>query len=295
MENTKIIPEELESIPAVYRTRAAKQGTLEKLEYTTFESKTYDRKSKVLSKTAYVYLPYGYTEKKQYNVFYLMHGGGGNEKTFLGTPDHPTEFKNTIDHAMEDGKIQPLIIVCPTYNNKSMNDSWDYRLALVLTENYHNELVNDLIPAVEGKYSSYAENTTKEGLHLSRNHRGFGGFSMGSVATWHTFEYCLEYFRYFLPMSGNLTPNGNYMDSIVKNSGYAWDDLFIYAISGTEDFAYTAFHAQIKAMVSVKNGSFRYADNEKEGNIAFRVREGGVHDMNYANEYTYNGLLWFGN
>lgn len=28
-------------------------------------------------------------------------------------------FKNIVDHAIEDGTIVPLLIVCPTYNNQS--------------------------------------------------------------------------------------------------------------------------------------------------------------------------------
>ena len=55
---------------------------------------------------------------------------------------------------------------------------------------------------MESKYSTYAEDTTSDGLIASRDHRGFGGFSMGSVNTWCTFRYGLGYFRYFMPMSG---------------------------------------------------------------------------------------------
>lgn len=53
----------------------------------------------------------------------------------------------------------------------------------------HNELLNDLIPAVESRYSTYAEDTTPVGIAASRDHRGFGGFSMGSVNMWCTFRY----------------------------------------------------------------------------------------------------------
>ena len=38
-----------------------------------------------------------------------------------------------------------------------------------------------------------------------------------------------------------------------------------------------------------------FADNEQEGNLAFREREGYVHDWIAANEYTYNGLRFFWN
>lgn len=72
-------------------------------------------------------------------------------------------LKHVIDHAIQDGRMQPMIIVCPTYNNTSPEDSSSYSLVLRLTDNYHNELVNDLIPAVEGRYSSYAEDTSPEG------------------------------------------------------------------------------------------------------------------------------------
>ena len=287
------IPETLEPIPEGYDTPAEQQGTIEKLTYTTYESMSYEEKSEELTKTAYVYLPYGYSEEEQYNVFYLMHGGWSNETTMLGTDQAPNTLKNVIDHAIQAGEMQPMIIVCPTYNNTSPEDSASYSLALQLTDNYHNELVNDLIPAVESRYSTFAEDTTPEGISVSRDHRGFGGFSMGSVATWHTFQYCLDDFRYFMPMSGSLTTDGSFLDQIVKNSGYGSEDFFIYAMSGTDDFAYSSFTRQIEAMLEVPDGSFRQADNEQEGNVAFRVQEGGTHSGEFADQYIYNGLCWF--
>lgn len=287
-----VLPEELSEIPQDYFSESEYQGTLVELEYDTYESMTYEEHSQVLHKRAIVYLPYGYSEEEPYNVFYLMHGGWSNETTYLGTPEQPNEFKNVLDNGIADGKIRPMIVVCPTYNNTSTEDSADYSLALRLTENYHNELINDLIPAVEGTYSTYAENTTEDGLRDSRDHRAFCGFSMGSVATWRTFQYCLDYFRYFMPSSGSLTSDGEYMASIVKDAGYEWNDFFIFAASGTDDFAYTSFKYQIQAMADVSDGTFRYADNEREGNLYFLEQEGGVHSGEYAQEYFYNGLCW---
>lgn len=212
-ENEKI-PKKLQEIPADYYTEADRQGSLVELNYETYESRTYEQKSRKLNKRAIVYLPYGYSENERYNVFYLMHGGWSNETTWLGTPERLGTFKNVIDHAVSDGKMKPFIIVCPTYNNESPSDSGDYTLAYgTLTVNYHNELMNDLIPAVEGTYSTYADNVTPEGIKASRDHRAFGGFSMGSVATWHTFLNCLDAFRYFMPSSGAIDSTGNRLDS----------------------------------------------------------------------------------
>lgn len=287
-----VLPDKLEEIPQEYFSEADQQGILVELEYDTYESMTYEEQDQVLHKRAIVYLPYGYSEDNQYNVFYLMHGGWSNETTYLGTPDQPNEFKNVLDNGIADGKIQPMIVVCPTYNNESESDSSDYSLALRLTENYHNELIHDLIPAVEGTYSTYAENTTLDGIRSSRDHRAFCGFSMGSVATWRTFQYCLDYFRYFMPSSGSLTSDGEYMANIVKDSGHDWNDFFIFAASGTEDFAYSSFKNQIEAMEDVNDGTFRYANNEREGNLYFLEQEGGTHSGEYAMEYFYNGLCW---
>ena len=235
------IPEELEYVPEGYTSPAEHPGTLERLEYQTWESFSYDSHAQALTKTAWVHLPYGYTADQKYNVMYLSHGGWSNETTLMGTPDSPHPFKHIVDHAIEDRKIQPLIIVLPTYNNTSPSDSGDYSLALRLTDNFHNELVNDLIPAVESKYSTYAQSTDLEGLAASRDHRGFGGFSMGSMNTWRTFEHCLDYFRYFAPSSGGPIGDGAYMADIVRTSKYDPEDFFIFAASGTNDFSYSGF------------------------------------------------------
>lgn len=294
-ENEKI-PKELQEIPAEYYTDADRQGSLVELHYETYESKTYEQKSKKLDKRAIVYLPYGYTENEKYNVFYLMHGGWSNETTWLGTPERPGTFKNVIDHAISDGKMKLFIIVCPTYNNESPSDSSDYTPAYgTLTVNYHNELMNDLIPAVEGTYSTYAENVTPEGIKASRDHRAFGGFSMGSVATWHTFLNCLDAFRYFMPSSGAIDSTGNRLDRAVVESGYTWKDFFIFAATGTSDFACSQFTNQIEGMLGQESGNFREADNEAEGNLTFRIKEGYSHDGRASTEYAYNGMLWFWN
>lgn len=289
------VPDELEYIPDGYENPATRQGTLNKLTYDTWESFSYEQKSNKITKEAWVYLPYGYTDEEEYNVFYLSHGGWSNETTLMGTDDNPKSFKNVIDNAIQDGNIKPLIIVLPTYNNTSENDSSDYSLAIQLTNQFHNELVNDLIPAVESKYSTYAKDTTPQGLKESRDHRGFGGFSMGSVNTWNTFRYCLDYFRYFMPMSGSYTTDGEYMADLVRQQGYSSQDFFIFAASGTDDFAYSAFKAQIMAMANNSGGMFKLAKNESEGNMSFLEREGYKHDAKATDEYTYNGLRFFWN
>jgi enterochelin esterase-like enzyme/acetyl esterase/lipase len=286
------LPRQLVEVPDSYLRPAEQQGTLVDFYYDTYESFSYSDHSQVLHKHAVVYLPAGYSSDQRYDVVYLMHGGWSDENTYLGTPDNPSMFKNVLDNAMASGDAKPMIVVCPTYNNTSGEDSGDYALALQLTDNYHNELVGDLMPAVEGTYSTYAEDTSPAGLKASRDHRAFMGFSMGSVCTWHTFQYCLDYFRYFLPSSGDLTTDGSEMAHMVHDQGYGADDFFIFAMSGTNDFARTGFKQQIENMAAVDDGTFRLVSDGTDGNLYYLEQAGGQHDSQYAEEYFYNGICW---
>ena len=87
------IPSEIKEIPQNYYTSADEQGILKELYYDTYESMTYDEKSQILNKRTIVYLPYGYSDNEQYDVFYLMHGGWSNETSTLGTPANPSAFQ----------------------------------------------------------------------------------------------------------------------------------------------------------------------------------------------------------
>ena len=279
-----------------FRKESQKPGKLEKLTYETWESLNYKSHTQKLKKNAWIYLPYNYSKNNKYNILYLSHGGWSDENTFMGSDTKPTIFKNIIDISIEKKEINPLIIVLLTYNNTSNKDSWDFNLAIELTDRYHNELINDLIPAVESKYSTFAENISEKGLKNSRDHRAFGGFSMGSVNTWCTFRYCLDFFRYFIPISGNYSTSGEYIANFVRKSGHNFKDFFIYAASGTSDFAYPAFGEQIYSMNKVKN-MFKMTNNEKGGNLFFLVKEGYEHTYEAAYEYIYNALkfIWKNN
>ena len=282
--------DEIKEIPKNYYNKAKEQGTLEEFYYDTYESKTYNEKSEKITKRAIVYIPFGYDENKEYDIFYLMHGGWSNETTSLGTTSNPGAFKNVIYNAIEKGEIRPIIIVCPTYNNESSEDSSDYTLAYyTLTVNYHNELANDLIPAVESKYSTYAKSNTHKDIVASRNHRAFGGFSMGSVTTWHTFVNNLDSFKYFITSSGAI--DDDLINSSVTKQGYTKNDFFMMSFTGTEDFAESGFTNLINSLLNRKDSNFIEGTNEKEGNLYFRIKEGYSHDGLASMTYMYNGFL----
>lgn len=272
-------PNELQKIPNHYFQPNKQAGTVENLYYDTYESFSYNQHEQPLHKRAVVYLPYGYSKQQKYHTFYLMHGGWSNETAYLGSPENVSVFKNVLDNAIADGIMSPMIVICPTYNNLHPKDSWDYGLALRLTDNYRHELINDLIPAVDHTYSTYAD----------RDHRAFCGFSMGSVTTWHVFQYAMKYFRYFMPSSGAITNNAQLLADFVTGQGYGSQDFYIFAASGTDDFAYSGFTSQIQAMKN--NPMFNYANNEQAGNLYYLVAPGGTHGFDNAIADFYNGMI----
>ena len=290
------IPDEIQTVPSSYLSASGHPGTLVDLNYDTWESFSYDERSTPLTKHAVVYLPEGYDESRPYDIVYNMHGGWSTENTLLGTPGQPSAFKNILDHAIENGEIAPLIMVCPTYNNTSDQDAADFSLALDLTENYHNELLNDLMPAAESKYHTYAQEAAKGtqitagSLRDSRDHRAFVGFSMGSVTTWHTFEYDLDYFRYFSPMSCGTSLD----DKRIWQAAGDHDpsDYFVFVMTGTDDFAYRYDTDRTEKMAA--SPYFTSVDDDPAGgNFAFRVMDGYAHDGQAVMTYTYNALRAF--
>lgn len=209
----------------------AETGTLEELIYDT---KAYATDSRSLQKRALVYLPYGYEESKPYNILYLMHGTGDDENYWLSTHHYN---KVMLDRMIAAGEIEPLIVVTPTfYVEDDCKDGLD-----ALTFSFREELRNDLMPAVESKYSTYAESIDDAGFARSRDHRAFAGLSRGSVTTCHS-AFCgsLDYFSWFGMFSAFRTP-AEYFQKTLQSD--AFKDLpihYLYMTTGNFDFAMPA-------------------------------------------------------
>ena len=281
-----------ELVPSEYKTSSAHPGSVERLDYSSLD---YAGNGEEITKTAYVYLPYGYDEadiETRYDIIYLMHGWGGHAGEYF----EYTGTKNMYDHLIESGESKPVIIVSATFYNE--NSSTDFSSSIREFREFHRDFEENLMPAVEGKYHTYAEDTTQEALKASRNHRAFGGFSLGSVTTWLQFCYDYDYIRYFLPMSGScwyygtygdfqIERNVDFIENLVKEQNLDQRGYFIYHAVGTND--------------NVKSQSIDMADEMLSrstftpDHYVFYQKDGGYHDFDAVQEYLYNALpLFFG-
>ncbi len=140
-----------------YDAPSTQPGTVVRLDYTT---------------TAYgaeqpgwvnVYLPYGYDENgtERYNVIYFLHGTNETQDSFIGDE----KAKNALDNMIEVGVTAPFIMVFPTYY-------YDYETRSIDMEAFSTkEMRNDIMPAVESAYRTYAETADEAGFIASRDHR----------------------------------------------------------------------------------------------------------------------------
>lgn len=223
-----------------------------------------------------VYLPYGYDESKQYNIFYLMHGGGENENTIFSDD---VKFDNMLDHMIENGDIEPMIVVTPTFSGGGGS-----------AETIYKEMKESIVPFVEGKYSTYAKSASAADLEASRMHRGYGGFSMGGGSTWNVLINDIDYFGYVMPLSGHCWGGADAVGQAVQNSKYK-DSTYIFAATGTDDIAYGNMVPQINAMKNMP--VFTFTSDFSKGNLYFLEAPGLTHWWGFVRHYVYDALPYF--
>ena len=162
-----LAPDDVRAVPdapAGYNARreGIAHGRLEMIEY---DSKTVGARRKML-----VYTPPGYSPATKYPVLYLLHGIGGDETEW----QRFTQPENVLDNLIAEGNAVPMIVVFPNgraqKNDRAEGNVFAHAAAFA---NFEGDLLNDVIPTIEGRYSTRTE----------REHRALAGLSMGGGQT----------------------------------------------------------------------------------------------------------------
>lgn len=271
-------------IPTKYvQTRTDECGTVDLIAYKT---KDYLGNGKEMIKGANVYLPYGYSEDKKYNVVYLLHGIGGDENEW-GLNKEDSVLKRLMDNLIYYGDIEPFILVTP--NGRSCAN-------FVNTNNepepfyvFDEELRNDLIPAIETYFSTYGDYSGDDyDYSVARDHRAFAGLSIGGDQAVNLgIGKCLDTFSYFGGFSSGIQTNTKDVTAkIIDESPY--DVKYFYNICGTEDgIAYETASASCEGLPDICN---KITDGE---NFTWQKVSGG-HDFHvwYLAYYNFAQLVF---
>jgi GH35 family endo-1,4-beta-xylanase/enterochelin esterase-like enzyme len=189
------------------------RGSLEMIEY---ESKTVGATRKMN-----VYTPPGYSKDQKYPVLYLLHGIGGDETEWqrFATPDV------LFDNLIADGKAVPLIVVMPNgraqKNDRAEGNVFESAPAFAVFE---HDLLNDVIPAIESRYSVQAD----------REHRALAGLSMGGGQS---LNFGLTHLDTFAWVGGfSSAPNTKAPEELIPDPTKAKDQLKLLWLScGNKD------------------------------------------------------------
>ncbi|MBW8771380.1 MAG: esterase family protein [Gemmatimonadetes bacterium] len=162
-----LAPDDIRAVPDAPEGYKAKRegiphGTLTMIEY---DSKTVGTRRKMN-----VYTPPGYSTAKKYPVLYLLHGIGGDETEW----ERFAQPENVLDNLIADGKAVPMIVVMP--NGRAEKDDHPTGNPYVHAPAFaafENDLLNDVIPTIESRYSTLTD----------REHRALAGLSMGGGQT----------------------------------------------------------------------------------------------------------------
>ncbi len=113
-----------------------------------------------------IYTPPGYSNQNKYPVLYLLHGIGGDEHEWERGADPAV----ILDNLIADGKARPMIVVMP--NGRAQKDDSAGPNAMATAPafaNFEKDLLNDVIPFVQSRYS----------VRTERENRALAGLSMG--------------------------------------------------------------------------------------------------------------------
>ncbi len=113
-----------------------------------------------------IYTPAGYSAQTRYPVLYLLHGIGGDEHEW----ERGANPAVILDNLIADGKAKPMVVVMPNGRAQKDDRAGNNPMATAPAfANFEKDLLNDVIPFVQARYSVRAE----------REQRALAGLSMG--------------------------------------------------------------------------------------------------------------------
>ena len=269
-------------IPSMFFQPIDECGAVEVFNYTSTHHLS--PHTQIINKHANVYLPYGYDRRQQYNVIYLLHGWTGNAEDFVSLD--PSKFRNLLDNLIFYKKCSPFILVSPTWDCDNQEKDWDESCEEIAS--FWKEYLLDLIPAVESRYTTFANNVDYTGLKESRNHRLVGGFSLGGIATWYIFQKIPSIQNFYISMSGecwdeNFNADANMVSNKMTSLISLMDDnnYLFYQCVGTKDSRYKKVNDFMSSFLT------KIPDTEKR-KFRYMIKENGFHSYKSAWEFLYN-------
>ena len=269
-----------------YDEPSAQPGTVERIEYISTQY------GNPAVHWANIYLPYGYNENDPYPIMYFFHGTNETPDSFIGDE----KAKNAVDNMIEVGIAKPFIMVFPTYY-------YDYENRALDVEKFVREVREELMPAVESAYHTFAVTSDAEGFSSSRMQRAFAGYSRGGRMTWEMFATMQDYAYWFLPMSGGFSnPEENPVaehqqerleEALANQPSYQGNYFIYFSCGGKRDNAFDMCNDLTNLMLA-DEAHFSFGLEPGKNNLYY-CSSNEVHQTLIGRFYLYNAfcdVLW---
>jgi enterochelin esterase-like enzyme len=218
----------------------------------------YDSKTVGTRRNMLVYTPPGYSTDRKYPVLYLLHGIGGDETEWqrLCHPEH------ILDNLLAEGKVASMVVVMPN-GRAQVNDRAEGNVYAggAAFANFEGDLLTDVIPTIEARYSVYT----------NRENRALAGLSMGGGQS---LNFGLAHLDTFAWVGGfSSAPNTKPPAELVPDPAAAKEKLKLLWVScGNKD-----------GLIGISQGVHKY------------LKEKGVPHVWHVDSNAHDGTEWANN
>ena len=254
-------------IPEKYKVKCGEQGRVIEVEYETIDYvPTVETVRAKIIKTASVYLPFGYDEGGEYDVVYVLHGVGGDERNDWLNENNPNPA-DILDNLIYHGDIKPCVAVFPNgrattvHNNRGNSDGyWQFG----------KELRYELIPYIEANFA----------VGNKRDNRALCGLSMGGFQTAQIgILECYDLFSAYGIFSASLNHGNPYVyatpERIASRINRSELGLkYLFFCIGTEDFIIRGLRPELEELYAITDKS-KLSDGVNSSHVYI---EGGRHN-----------------
>ncbi len=243
---------------SLYGVKDVPHGTVSRMWY---DSPTLGKKRRVT-----VYTPAGYeTSGKNYPVFYLLHGMGGDEEAWMALG----RTSQILDNLIAQGKAEPMIVVMTNGNADQEAAPGESSLGLQAPnmnlprtmEGSFETSFPDVVKFIDSTFRTIPE----------KNARAIAGLSMGGFHSMHISKQYPDMFDYvglfsaaILPREGSTSPIYEDLEGKLKTQFDKHPALYYIAI-GDSDFLYDA-NTQYRQLLDSHNYPYEYFETP-EGHI----------------------------
>lgn len=200
-----------------------------------------------LTRSMHVWTPAGKASQEKLPVFYLIHGGGDNDASWLSIGC----AGNILDNLYAEGKIEPMIVVMP-------HGGMDTNL-------FVDELVKDIMPRIEEQYK----------IKKGAANTALAGLSMGGLETLNTIYAHPDMFGYINIMSSGwfgsneaeLQKKTEHLKTIAGTMNKT-ARILRFTMGGQEDFAWGNCQSTMKCF---KDAGIDFEYSETPGGHSWHV------------------------